>query len=313
MKYFKDILVIMACLIFVVVALTVFTPSYYKKASPVDTLTMPVPVGSGEASPQAEIEIPKDVPMAPTTTENHISHETAHKPIVLGGVISVKPKGEHSMPPMSGEIPKETIRNSTNWSENAGIKLSALKLDAAMSTLRDGRVAFDPPSAMKAGITEKIEVRIASANLLTNKLVEGMVSHGNLRVTNVLIGTFMKARLFAKDDEFTIKALGSEEQYVPWNDFTQWNWDATPLKRGKFTMHLVITVKVKVNGEDGERDLPVMDRNIAVAVNPVFTTKRFCKEHTEWIIGGIGSAILGLLAKLWHARRKKKTVHHKKH
>ena len=177
--------------------------------------------------------------------------------------------------------------------------------------LTPGTILFNPPEKMKAGVKERIEVRISHADIPTNTILSGLAGNGTPTIGPLVVSTFMKVRLIDNNDAFDVRSINSEEQYVPIKWYAQWNWDVVPLRRGTFDLQLVVSIRVTRDDESGEKDLPVIQRTITVKVNPAFSIKRFCKAHIEWIIGGIlGSGIFGWIWKKLHTKRKKHRKNH---
>ena len=80
-------------------------------------------------------------------------------------------------------------------------------------------------------------------------------------------------------------------------------------KNGDYNLQLLVTVRVKVGKESGDRDLPVMKRLVHVMVNPIFSVKKFLVQHVEWILGSIFGAIFGWIAKHLHHQHKHRHHH----
>ena len=184
------------------------------------------------------------------------------------------------------------------------------EIDKACKDLEPGFIVFNPVGTMRAGITERIEVRIARHK--DAKLTAGLVGHGTPTVAPIQVGVFMRSKLQGTEI-FDIRSLSDEEQLVPVTDSAQWSWDVTPNKSGQGKLQLLVTVRVAVTGyAEGSINWPVMERDVAVNINPVYSVKRLWKDNWKsivgWFFGGAGAAFLG---KLWHRNRKskKKTTH----
>ena len=167
--------------------------------------------------------------------------------------------------------------------------------------LATGTVLFNPPARMRAGVRERVEVRIAIGPP-TAQLREGLKGHGAPQAEPIQVGTFMKVRLLG--ERFDVRALSSEEQVVVEEHPSQWEWDVTALHHGTQVLSLAVSVRLKIRAADEERmDHPVFDRSIEVSVNPPYAVRRFVGAYWQWIVGTIvGSGIIGWLWQSWTHR-----------
>ena len=158
---------------------------------------------------------------------------------------------------------------------------------------------------MKVGIEERVEVRLTKD--ITENLTEGLKGPGAPQIEPIEVGTFMMVTLTG-GDSFDINALSSEEQVVKPVGFTEWSWDVTPLKSGRQELHLTVTVRILIPGQDEQKiDWLVMDKQISVEVNIPYTFKRFIECYWQWIVATIISAIcvIPIILKLSGRTRKK--------
>lgn len=169
-------------------------------------------------------------------------------------------------------------------------------LKATLDELTEGQILFNPPKEMTVGTKEKIEARI-SKKLVTN-ISEGLKGRGEPELVSIKVGSFMTTRL--RGNNFQIDALSSEGQVVPDEDFAQWEWDVTPLKRGAQTLQLLVIIRIKLAATDEEPlDLPVLEREIKVRVAPWYSTHTFFTKNWRWIIAAILIPVLGILIKFY--------------
>lgn len=179
-----------------------------------------------------------------------------------------------------------------------------------LKKLTEGRIVFNPPTTMQQGKAERIEARITSQDIGT-KLTEGLKGRGVPKVENVKVGSFMKVLLYAKQDEFHITKLSSDEQVVLGQPYAQWDWMVTPLDYGEHSLHLRATASVVID-RYGEKsvDVPVIDRTINVQISPGYIVKVIIRNAATWQIllgGGVGVLILtGVFAAVrrWLSKRK---------
>ena len=174
-----------------------------------------------------------------------------------------------------------------------------------------GRILYSIPEKMEVDVKERIEVRITQN--ITENLTRGLKGQGVPQTELIKVGTFMKARLTG--DNFDITPLSHEEQPVLPEVVTQWSWDVTPLEPGNQTLNLLVTVRIKIQG-DGEEywDYPVLDRYIDVKADPLGTFTKWLKSNWQWIVemliasGIISSIIIKRdIIKSWFRRRRKKS------
>ena len=152
----------------------------------------------------------------------------------------------------------------------------------ALASLWQGHILFNVPEQMKQGRQERIEVRISRD--LGEVLIQGLRGRGRPQIETVHIATFMRARLAGED--FDISSLNSQEvQVVPEQGFAQWSWNVRPTESGTHTVHLIVTVRLKIEGVGEEPlDLPVMDRQIRVRISPAYATAKFARKHKGAIV-----------------------------
>jgi len=176
-------------------------------------------------------------------------------------------------------------------------------IDEELNKLSSGRILFDHPEEMKVGVKERVVVRLTKD--ITENLTEGLEGVEAPQIEPIEIGTFMMVKLTGAS--FDIYTPSSEEQVVRPVGFTEWSWDVTPLKSGRQELHLTVTVRILIPGQDEQKiDWLVMDKQISVEVNPSYTFKRFIGCYWQWIVGTIISAIavIPIIRKLSGRTRK---------
>lgn len=157
--------------------------------------------------------------------------------------------------------------------------------------LSNGYILFNPSGVMTVGKTERVEVRIAGT--FTNDLNSGLRGRGDPIIEKIKVGTFMKSRLTGNN--FDIKSLSHEDQIVTGKEFTQWEWDVTPLKSGTHTLLIAVTVTINIPGVgEKPKDYPVFERKIKVIANPKYTAKGFLSSNWQFIITS-AIALIGAL------------------
>lgn len=175
-------------------------------------------------------------------------------------------------------------------------KKSNLEMANLSSTISDelnnlslGQILFNPPKEMKVGRSERIEVRIIQ-NLKTD-LFENLKGRGIPEVSIEKVAPFMKVKL--SGDCFDINALHEEGQIVSEGGYTEWAWDVLPLKSGSKKLHLLISVRIKLSFGEEKKDFPIIDKDVKVNVNPIYSTKHFISNNWRWLATALILPILG--------------------
>lgn len=158
----------------------------------------------------------------------------------------------------------------------------------ALGNLAEGQMVFNPPTEVRAGERERVELRIMPMQrdvAVTNDaeageearavLEEGLTGEGEPQFSQLRVGTLMKAKLTG--DGFEITPLNEEEQVVGGDKFTQWAWNIVAVRSGERELNLTVTVRVIVAmlGEDALWDLPVVTQKVMVRVYPAYSIKTF--------------------------------------
>ena len=146
---------------------------------------------------------------------------------------------------------------------------------------------------MKVGIPERVGLRITKE--LTYDFFEDLIHTQGVEVESIRVSQFMSASL--RGDDFKIEALGNEEQIIEDNDYTQWDWKVLPLKGGNRKLWASITIQVKVENEQARKTLPILEKEISVKINPIYSTSTFFVQYWQWIIASAIIPIAGLLLK----------------
>ncbi|TAN66344.1 MAG: hypothetical protein EPN17_14110 [Methylobacter sp.] len=165
-------------------------------------------------------------------------------------------------------------------------------LQKEINRLQIGIVVFNPPDSMKLGVKERIEARISKD--INADLVTSLKGRGLPQIEELKIYELMKVRLTG--DDFEIDSLNEDEQIISASGFTEWSWDVIPLKSGKKTLHLHVTLRIRLPFGEEKKDSPVLDREITVQVNPTYSVKLFLMTYWTWLVTAL---ILPLIGWLW--------------
>ena len=200
-------------------------------------------------------------------------------------------------------IPKEEARPRGPSKESAAEEI--------LSTLRPGRIAYDPPRTMKVALPVRVQVRIGeltgdgarAAAALEQKLLAGF-ERPNLPSQPVRVSKTMKVLLTGAPEEFRIVLQSPEEQLMDSSEPTEWRWMVTPLKSGRRRLHLSAVAVVNVGGAEKVHEFSVYDTDVAVKVNYSY----LLSEHWTQIASFVSATGLGgWLAALFHRKRKQRS------
>jgi hypothetical protein len=179
------------------------------------------------------------------------------------------------------------------WPPCAAPVQPSITNDAELKKVTSGKVLFDTPHQMKVGISERVSVRIAKT--MTQDFFEGITHSQEAEIESIRTSRFMAVSL--KGDNFKVEALGNEEQIIEDNDFTQWDWKVVPLKSGNCKLWVSITIQVKSENEQARKTLPVLEKEIPVKINPIYSIGTFVGQHWQWLIASAIIPVVGLLFK----------------
>lgn len=168
-------------------------------------------------------------------------------------------------------------------------------LQEELKRLPIGKIVFNPPDVMKLGVKDRIEARITK-NIQEN-LLESLKGRGIPKSEQLKISELVKVRLSGND--FNIIKLNEEEQIIENTGFTEWAWDVTPKKSGKKTLHLHVTLRIRLPFGEERKDHPVLDREIVVKVNPTYSVKIFFVSYWKWVVTALILPLIGLAWKLY--------------
>ena len=162
--------------------------------------------------------------------------------------------------------------------------------------LERGAILYNPPERMRVGVVNRVEVRITRE--LTDELSEGLQGEGTPRVEELLVGTFMRAKL--EGSAFDTTQIGSGVQQLAATGFREWRWDVTPIASGNQSLFFTISVL----HENTLIEEKVFERRIDVAVNPGYSSVNWLRNN--W--GPLIAALVGVVAlveairRLWRRR-----------
>jgi len=145
-----------------------------------------------------------------------------------------------------------------------------------------GSILYNPSSEMQIGEMERVEARIAKndyQNFDINLKGKGMPHIDRLKVSSNMIIHI------DGDDAFNIQELFAKTDMVIVGDYTQWEWNVTPLKSGIQTLSLSVDAVIEMPFlPDKTKHISTLERKIRVKVNPKYQATCFIKHYWQWII-----------------------------
>jgi neural Wiskott-Aldrich syndrome protein len=176
---------------------------------------------------------------------------------------------------------------------------------AARPKTESGQLAENIPRAMRAGVTERIEVRIGKA--AAKKINDGLEGGGVAWRHEVTITRAMSVRLRAPDGGFFIETVSPETQWIENNlglgndDFASWRFQVTPQSRGWARLQIVVSARTIGNdGMAAETALPDQIVDVKIRTNYKQTLARWGGWTLAAIVGGafakFGEGSLGLIS-----------------
>jgi hypothetical protein len=183
-------------------------------------------------------------------------------------------------PPSAPEAPVDPVRDV---------------IDNVLDNFRLGKILFNPPEEMTVNEKERIVVRITED--IEEDLTTDLKGRGGPVTQEIKVWSHMRATIYGAN--FDIEPLSTDDQTLGSKGFTQWEWDVTPTKRGVHVLRLSTSVVIKDgNGNEiGEKEYPVLEKEIHVKVKPVAfvlgMVNEIIKEYLEviFILFGGGSFV----------------------
>ncbi|MEM9891858.1 MAG: hypothetical protein AAF962_13415 [Actinomycetota bacterium] len=168
--------------------------------------------------------------------------------------------------------------------------------------LQDGRIAFNPPTAMAVGATEQFAVRIIRNTDLDQLLLDALPGTGRPHVESVETTGLMKVRA-STSDGLRLTSLSEETQPVSSQRPTDWTFAVEATEHGRQYIWVSISATLPGQGPTGGStlSLPVLHRTIEVAIGPGARIRGFVTDNWQWLIGtavALSGAVLAWLSLL---------------
>lgn len=159
-----------------------------------------------------------------------------------------------------------------------------------------GELAENVPRAMRVGISERIEIRIARGRV--RALTEGMEGGGLAWRHDVTVTKAMSVRLRAPEGGFFIETASPETQWIDsqfqdvGDDYASWRFLVTPNRRGLARLQIIVSARtVGADGLAAETAFPDQVIDVKVKSN----LKRAALRWGGWIAAAV---LGGLLSKV---------------
>jgi hypothetical protein len=159
-----------------------------------------------------------------------------------------------------------------------------------------GSILWNPPDRMRVGRHERIEVRIADADVTVDALREGLRGRGIPQIDQLEVTPLMRVVLTADTKDFYIQPLNTQDQFVRRGTVARWDFDVTPFRSGVHRLRLLASMRIKVEGKDEIIDLPSYESEVRVAVAPVRAVGQFCARNWQWISGTVVIPLVAWMA-----------------
>jgi hypothetical protein len=174
-------------------------------------------------------------------------------------------------------------------------------IDAAVDEIvKEGRLLFNPPDQMRQGRVERLEVAIARTKGLDEKLRLMVRGPGSPQIEDVETSPFMAVELTGAAFEVTPLNSATEQLLRP---TALWEFDVLPQRSGQQKLRVSVAMRIPLpNRPDEKVSVPVLEREIRVAVDPRYTVQHFIRQNWQWCLAtfaGLGGALAAWL-KLIH-------------
>ncbi len=165
---------------------------------------------------------------------------------------------------------------------------------AVDDVVTEGRIAFNPPSRMRQGEVERVEVGIARSPEQDNELLRGLLGRGPVQLDDIETSPFMAVEL--RGDGFRVTALNptenSEQLLRP---TARWAFDVLPERSGARKLQVSVALRVPLPGRGDERiSVPVLERQVVVEVDARYVSEQFLRRNWQWLFA-TGAGLAGAI------------------
>jgi hypothetical protein len=226
--------------------------------------------------------------------DNIYLDEEAYEVIVENAEIKVEET-------ISDKKPKNKILSENNTEL---IETEEIELPIITTLFSYGIVTYKMSDTMYVGESSTINLAI-SAKDIQDKIVKEIETFENNNVTSdiIRIGNIMKVELIdGSNKHFDIVNITNSKQHVEQFDYTRWEWEVTPLLKGKHSLKLAVYVVF----DDGSNKVEKVYKNFinVYSKESIFqTVGKFLKANWEFFMG---SVIIPMFVFFYMRKRKKK-------
>jgi hypothetical protein len=169
----------------------------------------------------------------------------------------------------------------------------------ATTEIERGRIAFNLPEQMKQFRQERIEVRLTRDDRLpAEEFVRAMRGSGQPSIEDISLIERMRVVLAGDPAAFEILNRSETDQLVQETQYTQWQWDVTPLRAGRQKLELRATCRFRLGADTEFLDLPTYEREIRIQVAPLAAAGRFGARNWQWLAATAAIPLVVWLAQL---------------
>lgn len=194
-----------------------------------------------------------------------------------------------------GEIenltPDHTTGARDEYEPDRSRRAFAAQIVDVLNSVTTGRFAFNPPTRMHQGQTERITVAVVRSQSLDKELLAALRGSGIPELASIRTSPLMTVQLRGHE-AFDITALSESEQAVNTDAITGWEFDVCALRSGTQVLTAAVALRLPVEGHDDVRSsLPVMERSVHIQVAPMYLTRRFLRNNWQWVVGTLVSQV----------------------
>lgn len=172
------------------------------------------------------------------------------------------------------------------------------RLDDLLAKIKARNIAFNVPSPINLDDTAILQLKLGDAPI--EHLSKMIVAPGKKDGAHIEVSEVMVAHL--EGSNFAVTPVTPEKQAINKAGITEWMWEVKPKSEGKQHLHLVVSMRFKVDGESVERTVQTFDKEIEIEVTKWQQVSGFFKGNWQWL----WTAIL-LPTFIW-LRKKKQTA-----
>lgn len=206
----------------------------------------------------------------------------------------------------------DELRNELQRRDLALVPESFRTVDAILSRLPFGDVAFNTPKHMYVGDTTEVSLKIsltAGVEELKRRLVERALQRDEtITAEKVRVHSLMRASLTGSNG-FSVTPLDNlEDKPVPSSGVQQWLWEVEAKKAGIQRLHLTLSALLEVEGKERPFPVETFSETIEVKVSKERVTKGFIADNWQWlwatVVAPVAVALWEGLKKLRSKRRE---------